>query len=91
MLLLNGSGPRIVRPRDAGLEAEDDQTLIEYALSKSLIVVTFDKDLRDKVRRGGCRCLQVRPPERTARNRMAAAYHEIVSLFGGERMPTVMR
>ena len=34
MLLLNGRGHRIIRARDAGIEAEDDQTLVEYALSK---------------------------------------------------------
>jgi hypothetical protein len=34
VLLLNGRGHRIIRARDAGIEAEDDQTLVEYALSK---------------------------------------------------------
>jgi hypothetical protein len=89
VLLLNGRGHRIIRARDAGIEAEDDQTLVEYALSKSLIVITFDKHLRDKLRRGGCRCLHVRPPERTARNRMAGAYEEMVKLFGEENCQLV--
>jgi hypothetical protein len=45
------------------------------------VIVTFDNDLRDKVLRGRCRCLHLRPPERTARQRVAAAYDEISSLF----------
>jgi hypothetical protein len=31
--------------------------------------------------RGNCRCLHVRPSERTARQRLANAYLEIVTLF----------
>jgi predicted nuclease of predicted toxin-antitoxin system len=81
VLLLNGRGHRVIRARDAGIEAEDDQTLVEYALANSLVIVTFDRDLRDKSLRGGCACLQVRPPERTARDRLAAAFGQIVELL----------
>jgi Domain of unknown function (DUF5615) len=81
VLLLNGRGHRVIRARDAGIEAEDDQTLVEYALANKLVVVTFDRDLRDKSLRGGCACLQVRPPERTARDRLAAAYAKVVDLL----------
>lgn len=81
VLLLNGRGHRIIRAREAGIDAEDDQTLIEYALARSLVVVTFDKDLRDKTRRGGCRCLHIRPPERSARERLAVAYDAMIQLL----------
>jgi len=87
VLLLNGRGHRVVRARDAGIEAEDDQTLVEYALANQLTVVTFDRDLRDKSLRGGCKCLHIRPPERTARDRVAAAYAAIVDCFGGQNRP----
>jgi hypothetical protein len=46
-----------------------------------LVIVTFDRDLCNKVIRGNCRCLHVRPSERTARQRLANAYLEIVTLF----------
>ena len=85
--LLNGRGHRVVRARDAGIEAEDDQTLVEYALANRLAVVTFDRDLRDKSLRGGCNCLHIRPPERTARDRVAAAYASIVDCFGRQNRP----
>ncbi len=81
VLLLNGRGHRIIRARDAGIEAEDDQTLVEYALARDLVVVTFDKDLRDSALRGRCRCLHIRPPERTARQRLADAHAVIVHCF----------
>jgi hypothetical protein len=81
VLLLNGRGHRIIRARTAGIDAEDDQTLVEYAVAQSLVVVTFDRHLRDKTRRGGCRCLHVRPPERSARERLAGAYDEVIRLF----------
>jgi predicted nuclease of predicted toxin-antitoxin system len=87
--LLNGRGHRIVRARDVGIEAEDDQILVEYALARNLVIVTFDRDLRDKVLRGRCRCLHVRPPERTARQRLADAYDEIVQLFSVGRYELV--
>ena len=89
VLLLNGRGHRVVRARDAGIEAEDDQTLVEYALANHLVVVTFDRDLRDKTLRGGCRCLQIRPPERTARDRLAAAYAAVADCFGRHNRPFV--
>ena len=92
VLLLNGRGHRVVRAREAGIEAEDDQTLVEYALANRLAVVTFDKDLRDKSLRGGCKCLHIRPPERTARDRIATAYTEIVDCFGQQNRPlTIVR
>lgn len=83
--LINGRGHRILRARDVGLEAENDQTLAEYALTNDLIIVTFDRDLRDSAIRSGCACLHVRAPERTARRRIAAAYQAICtpSALGG--------
>lgn len=81
VLLLNGRGHRVVRARQAGIEAEDDQTLVEYALA----VFTFDRDLRDKSLRGGCRCLHIRPPERTARDRLAQAYGAVIDCFERNR------
>ena len=90
VLLLNGRGHRVVRAREAGIEAEDDQTLVEYALANQFAVVTFDRDLRDKSLRGGCRCLQIRPPERTARDRLAAAYASVLDCFGRQNRPLVV-
>jgi hypothetical protein len=81
VLLLNGRGHPIVRAREAGIEAEDDQTLVEYALARGLVIVTFDRDLCNKVIRGNCRCLHVRTPEKTARQRLADGYSQIVALF----------
>jgi predicted nuclease of predicted toxin-antitoxin system len=89
VLLLNGRGHRVIRARDAGIEAEDDQTLVEYALANALVVVTFDRDLRDKSLRGGRKCLHIRPPERTARDRIAAAYATVADCFARQSRPLV--
>lgn len=90
--LLNGRGHRVLRARDVGVEKEEDQVLVEYALANRLTVVTFDRDLRDSVVRSGCPCLHIRPPERTARSRAAAAYEPIRSaLEAGHRLVTVTR
>ena len=88
--LLNGRGHRIIRARDAGIAAEDDQTLVEYALAADLVIVTFDNDLRDKVVRGECRCLHMRPPERTARQRLADVHEQVVALFVLQRASLVV-
>jgi hypothetical protein len=58
-------------------------------LTYGLIIVTFDKDLRDKVLRGRCRCLHIRSPERTARQRLAAAYERILALLQNPRCELV--
>ena len=85
--LLMGRGHPIVRARDAGLASESDQVLIEYALARRLVVVTFDRDFRSAVVRGGCRCLHILPPERSARQRLAAHYSETIRLlFGAARL-----
>lgn len=89
--LLNGRGHPIIRARDAGIEAEEDQVLVEYALARNLIIVTFDRDLQSKAWRANCRCLHLRGRERTARRRLAAAYDEVIRLFQQEasRLVTV--
>jgi predicted nuclease of predicted toxin-antitoxin system len=85
-LLLEGRGHRVTRARDAGLASEDDPIVIDYALVDDLVVVTFDPDFRAAIRRRGeGRCLHIHAPERTARERVAEHYHEIVRLFEEER------
>jgi predicted nuclease of predicted toxin-antitoxin system len=82
-LLLIGRGHRVIRARDAGLAAEEDVVLIDYALVDDLVIVTFDPDFRRAIRRRGGRCLHVRDPERTARARLAKYYREVIRLFEG--------
>ncbi len=81
--LLMGRGHPIVRARDAGLATETDQVLIDYALARRLVVVTFDRDFRSAVLRSGCRCLHILPPERSARQRLTAHYRETIRLLSG--------
>lgn len=83
--LLNGRGHRVRKAREVGLDDEEDQILVEYALANSLIVVTFDRDLRDKSLRGGCQCLWIRHDEVTAKYRVADGYREICKLLQGRR------
>lgn len=91
-LLLNGRGHRVIRAREAGLSAEEDGVIADYALVADLIVVTFDPDFRGAIRRRGGRCLHVRDPERTARRRLATHFQEVVTLFaGGARLVTLPR
>jgi predicted nuclease of predicted toxin-antitoxin system len=75
--LLNGRGNRVVRARDVRLDAEADQVLVEYALAFELVVVTFDRGMRDRVKAAGGQCLWVRTPEDTARKRVADGYEAI--------------
>lgn len=79
--LLQGRGHVVVRARDAELADAEDGVVADYALIDDLIIVTFDPDFRRAIRRRGGRCLHVRPPERTARARVAENYDEIVRLF----------
>jgi predicted nuclease of predicted toxin-antitoxin system len=79
--LLNGRGHRTVRARDAGLATEPDEILVDYALANDLVVVTFDPDLRTRVRRRGCPCLHIRTPEITAAERLRQHYEAIITLF----------
>ncbi len=90
--LLNGRGYRVRRTREAGLADEDDQVLVEYCLNWDLVLITFDSDLRDKAVRGQCRVVHIRTPERTARERVAAAFDEVIGqLSRGSRLVTVRR
>jgi len=67
--LLNGRGHPTVSAREVGLSDAGDADLIEYALSRDLVIVTFDNDFRRHVVRQEARCLFIRRPERTARAR----------------------
>lgn len=79
--LLNGRGHVVIRARDAGLASEEDGVIADYALIANLVIVTFDPDFRRAIRRRGGRCLHVRPPERTARNRLREHYREVAGMF----------
>jgi predicted nuclease of predicted toxin-antitoxin system len=90
--LLNGRGHPVRRARDVGLAAEEDIVIIEYALETDLVIVTFDPDFRSSVRRKGARCLHIRPPERTARQRLRTQYRAVVDHFwGGALLVTLPR
>jgi predicted nuclease of predicted toxin-antitoxin system len=89
-LLLNGRGHIVVRARDAGLSAEVDGVIADYADLDSLVIVTFDPDFRGAIRRRGGRCLHIRTPERTARARLATHYEETIGFFvAGARLVTL--
>lgn len=90
--LINGRGYRIRRAREVALADEDDQALVEYCLNWDLVLITFDGDLRDKAVRGRCRVLHIRTPERSARDRVAAALDQVIDhLARGSRLVTVRR
>jgi predicted nuclease of predicted toxin-antitoxin system len=78
---LNGRGHRNVGAKAAGLADADDPDVVEYCLTNDLVVVTFDLDFRDAVLRAGCRCLCIRAPELTARERLAAQYDDVIQLL----------
>jgi hypothetical protein len=80
-LLLNGRGHVVVRARDAGLDRDADNVVVEYALIENLVVFSFDPDIRRVIRRCGARCLHIHPPERTARERLAEHYRGVVRHF----------
>jgi predicted nuclease of predicted toxin-antitoxin system len=87
---LNGRGHRNIGAAAAGLASADDGDVVEYCLTNDLIVVTFDLDFRDAVLRAGCRCLCIRTPELTARERLAAHYDSVVRILAqGSRLATV--
>jgi predicted nuclease of predicted toxin-antitoxin system len=79
--LLNGRGHPVRRARQLGLADVEDIVVIEYALLKDMVIVTFDPDFRSSARRQGARCLHIRTPERTARRRLTASYDSVVDLF----------
>lgn len=81
VLLLQGRGHRVIRAREAGLAAEDDGIVAEYALVSGLVIVTFEPDFRRRARQGGPACLHIRTPERTARERLADHYREVMEHF----------
>jgi predicted nuclease of predicted toxin-antitoxin system len=88
--LLIGRGHPVRRARDVGLATDDDAVLGDYVLIDDLVIVTFDPDFRSSARRKGARCLHIRPPERTARERMRTYYREVVALFwDGARLVTL--
>jgi predicted nuclease of predicted toxin-antitoxin system len=88
--LLNGRGHPTRCVRDLGLANESDAVVADYALIDDLVIVTFDLDFRSSVRRKGARCLHIRPPERTARRRLAEWYREVIDLFSeGARLVTL--
>jgi predicted nuclease of predicted toxin-antitoxin system len=86
-LLLIGRGHPVTRARDVGLDDDEDVVIADYVLERGdLIVVTFDHDFRRSVVRKGCRCLHIRAPERTARDRLSDAHREVVARYAaGER------
>jgi predicted nuclease of predicted toxin-antitoxin system len=87
---LNGRGHRNVGAAAAGLATADDRDVVEYCLTNDLIVVTFDLDFRDAVLRAGCRCLCIRTPELTARERLAVQYDTVMQIFiHGARLATI--
>jgi len=81
VLLLSGRGFRTIRAKEAGLATEDDALLIDYALANDLILVTFDAGNRSAARRHGCRCLHVKTPELTARDRLGRHFDAVIALF----------
>jgi predicted nuclease of predicted toxin-antitoxin system len=90
--LLMGRGHPVVRARDAGLADAEDWVIAEYAQANAsdMVVVTFDIDFRNSLRRRDCRCLHIRGRERTARARLADYYREVVLLIGaGQRLVTL--
>jgi predicted nuclease of predicted toxin-antitoxin system len=80
-MLLNGRGHPVRRAREVGLDKEADIVIIDYALVADLVIVTFDPDFRSSARRRGARCLHIRPPERTARRRLAEHFQAVINLF----------
>jgi predicted nuclease of predicted toxin-antitoxin system len=80
--LLMGRGHPIQTARQVGLQQALDADLATYALSKGLVVVTFDRDLRDSALRAGCRCLHIHAREATARSRLKDAYDDVIALLG---------
>jgi predicted nuclease of predicted toxin-antitoxin system len=87
---LNGRGHRNIGAAAAGLATAEDRDVVEYCLTNDLIVVTFDLDFRDAVLRAGCRCLCIRTPELSARERLAAQYKPVTRILReGGRLATV--
>jgi len=78
---LQGNGHPVRRGRSVGLADEEDSVVADYAIVEDLVIVTFDTDFRSAARRKGARCLHIRPPERTARERLREHYREIVDLI----------
>ena len=90
--LLNGRGHPTVFARAVGLADAADEDLVEYALHSELVVVTFDADLRNRVLRQASRCLFIRGPERTARERVREYYDEVTALlWEGHPLVTIPR
>lgn len=76
--LLIGRGHPVRRVRHVGLSDASDAVIAEYALAQNLVIVTFDRDLRDTSIRQGARCLHIHQRETTARRRLAAAYDAVI-------------
>jgi predicted nuclease of predicted toxin-antitoxin system len=78
---LQGNGHPVRRARDVGLADEEDSVLPDYAIVEELVIVTFDRDFRSSARRKHARCVHIHPPERTAKDRVARHYREVVRLI----------
>lgn len=90
--LLIGRGHPVRRVREVGLAREDDAIIADYAFAYGLVIVTFDNDLRRSAVRREARCLHIRGRERTARDRLAAHYRDVVALlWQGELLVTLPR
>lgn len=88
--LLQGRGHPVARAKEAGLARASDAEVVAYACTLQLVLVTFDPDLRDSGLRGNCSVLPIRPPERTARARVAQHYRSIIEMVGeGHRLVTL--
>jgi predicted nuclease of predicted toxin-antitoxin system len=79
--LLMGRGHPIQTARQVGLHQALDADLAAYALTQGLVVVTFDRDLRDSTLRAGCPCLHIHARETTARSRLKDAYDDVIALL----------
>jgi predicted nuclease of predicted toxin-antitoxin system len=78
---LRGRRHRVVLVRDVGLAGEDDEPVVQYALANDLVAITFDADFRRNLLRAGCRCVWIRFPESTARQRLRDGYVAVMALL----------
>jgi predicted nuclease of predicted toxin-antitoxin system len=85
---LRGRGHRVILAQAVGLASEDDDPVIQYALANDLVAITFDADFRQNVLRAGCRCVWIRYPESTARQRVKNGYVAVIALLDA-RQPLV--
>lgn len=72
----------MVRAKNAGLAQHDDREVIAYAVAKSLVVVTADRDMSRLAGSDGCQVVHIQGLETTARTRLAAVYTQMVEAIG---------